>query len=74
MVQYERSKIEATEEARILQIIDRPRVPEDPEPRKAIQNTMIGGVVGLLFTVMGAFFTEYISKNKDLLFLKKTIP
>jgi capsule polysaccharide export protein KpsE/RkpR len=72
MVQYESAKIEATKEARIIQVIDKPGVPEDPEPRKAKQNTMIAGVVGFMLTIMGSFFIEYVNKNKGQLFPSKT--
>jgi len=73
MVQYESAKIEATKEARIIQVIDKPAVPEDPEPRKAKQNTMIAGMVGLMLTLMIAFLLEYISKNRQQLFTQKSI-
>ncbi len=63
MVQYESTKIEATKEARIIQVIDKLTVPEDPEPRKAKQNTMIAGVVGLMASVMLVFFVEFLKKN-----------
>lgn len=70
-VQYESARIEATKEARILQVIDKPTVPEDPEPRKAKHNTMIAGMVGLLASIMLAFFIEFLKKNKAS--LKKTL-
>jgi len=73
MVQYESAKIEATKEDRIIQVIDKPTVPEDPEPRGAKQNTMIAGLVGLILTLMLSFFLEYISKNKQQLFTPKSI-
>ncbi len=73
MVQYESAKIEATKEARIIQVIDKPAVPEDPEPRKAKQNTMIAGVVGFMLTLMTAFLFEYIIKNADRLSLPEKI-
>lgn len=72
-VQHESAKIEATKEARIIQVIDKPTVPEDPEPRKAKQNTMIAGVVGLMLTLMMAFLLKYISENKQQLFAPKSI-
>ena len=73
MVQYESAKIEATKIARIIQVIDKPAVPEDPEPRKAKQNTMIAGVVGFMLTLMTAFLFEYIIKNADRLSLPEKI-
>ncbi len=70
-VQYESAKIEATKVARIIQVIDKPVIPEDPEPRKIKQNTMIAGIVGLMLTVMMAFLLEYILKNRNQLSLPK---
>ncbi len=64
VVQYESAKIETTRQARVIQVIDKPMVPEDPESRKVKQNTMIAGVVGFMLTMILAFFLEYLRKNR----------
>jgi len=50
-----------------IQIVTRAVQPESPIGPKKRQNVMIAGVVGLLASIMLAFFIEFLEKNKAAL-------
>jgi uncharacterized protein involved in exopolysaccharide biosynthesis len=60
ITQYESSRIEATREARLIQVLDKPTIPEDPEPQGTAAAVTGAGVLGLILTVLIAFLLEKI--------------
>jgi uncharacterized protein involved in exopolysaccharide biosynthesis len=60
----EETKISSAIKAAIIQISVPATPPESPIGPKKRQNVMIAGVVGLLASIMLAFFIEFLEKNK----------
>ena len=63
----EETKISSAIKATTIQISVPAMPPESPIGPKKTQNVMIAGVVGLLASIMLAFFMEFLEKNKAAL-------
>jgi len=60
---YFNEKFELGAQRKVIQVVDRAIVPEEPRPNNALKKIVLGGLIGFILSSFAAFFINYIRKN-----------